>query len=121
MDTLTPLTRAQTDAQTGAPNAKDGGAGPPPLTEIRIGVAQSPTAGRVFFDRGEHPPRRPLVDVGRVEGKPELHVLRTPEGRISLIGSHWLEPAALGEAPRQAGAPDDAQDAHAHEPEEEDG
>lgn len=104
MDTLTPLTRARTAA-------------PRPLTEIRIGVAPSPTEGRVFFDRGEDLPRRPLVDVGRVKGKPELHVLRTPEGRISLIGSHWLEPAAPGEAR----APDDARGEDANEPEEEDG
>lgn len=66
------------------------------LEEIRIRVVPSPTEGRVFRDRHD-PGRRALIDVGRVAGKPELFVLRTPEGRISLIGSHWLEPATVHE------------------------
>ncbi len=56
-------------------------------------MVPSPTEGRLFRDRCD-PGRHALVDVGHVAGKPELLMLRTPEGRISLIGSHWLEPAA---------------------------
>ena len=66
------------------------------LEEIRTRVVRSPTEGRTFRDRhdpGLGPGDRALTDVGRVAGKPELFVLRTPEGRVSLIGSHWLEPA----------------------------
>ncbi len=113
MDTITTTQTAAASAAN-APDA-GAGAGPPPLREIRIRVAPSPTEGQVFFDRGERVPRRPLVDAGRVEGKPELHVLRTPEGRVSLIGSHWLEP--------DDGAADDAlaeARCHEHETEEED-
>ena len=62
------------------------------LEEIRIRVVPSPTEGRVFRDRCDSG-RRALIDVGRVAGKPELFVLRTPEGRVSLIGGPWLEPA----------------------------
>lgn len=67
-------------------------------------MVRSPTEGRTFRDRhdpGLGPGGFALIDVGRFAGKPELFVLRTPEGRIPLIGGRWLEPADHPEDTRE--------------------